>query len=194
MSLVPMTAADAPDVAGLHCRRLTGLLTALGVHAARAFYRGAARTDAAVGFVYADRDGLRGFVLGSSEPRQLWREVLVRNPGETLWGLILGVLRRPSTVLALRQSGGSAADGADRSPELMYLAVDEASTRAGIGAQLVSAFTQAMRDRGIGAYELSVDADNARAIEFYEKRGFRAVGEVQQFGIRRRRYRCELWG
>ena len=120
---------------------------------------------------------------------------MVRNFGETLWGLFSGMLKRPSAILSLCRSftaGGRGRD--DRSPELIYLAVEEASTEAGIGAQLVAAFNQALRDRGITAYELSVDADNSRGIRFYEKLGFRPLDEHWQFGILRRRFRLELEG
>jgi ribosomal protein S18 acetylase RimI-like enzyme len=74
-------------------------------------------------------------------------------------------------------------------PELTYLAVASRRRRGGIGRRLVEAFTVAMTSKGASAYELSVDDDNASAVEFYENLGFRLVGQYRQFDGAHRRYR-----
>ena len=192
MPLARMGREHVTEVALLHCKSLTGLLSVLGLSAARAYYRGSVQSDWGIGFVCLNGGGVHGFVLGSINPSRLRREVWLRNFRETLWSLSIGIIKRPSAMLALCQSFRVCGRGRnDRSPELIYLAVDEASTEAGIGAQLVGAFNQALRDRGINAYELSVDVDNSRGIRFYEKLGFRPLDEYWQFGILRRRYRLE---
>ena len=76
-----------------------------------------------------------------------------------------------------------------RQPELTYLAVSPEQRKSGIGGSLVDAFTQAMRDISVPAYELSVDDDNERAVAFYEGRGFKLLGRYREFGTLHRRYR-----
>jgi ribosomal protein S18 acetylase RimI-like enzyme len=194
VNVAPLDRASVEAVARLHCASLTGLLTRLGEPAARAFYSGCVGTDLAIGFVAVDQSVVRGLVLGSVHPDRLDREVLRRNPLGTLAGLARGIARHPS-LLAWLVGGmrGSDEDTYDRrAAELKYLAVAADQRGGGTGRLLVEAFSKAMREAGVEAYELSVDDDNRAAIDFYEKLGFRRVGSYREFGLVRRRYRIEL--
>lgn len=187
----PLAKRHVNRVAELHGAALTGLLTALGPAAARAFYVGCCRAGAATGFVYMDAGQVQGFVLGSAHPDSLNAVVLRANPFGVLAGLLAGVLRRPTALRWILKSSGGPDEGSyDRtSPELTYLAVARGARGGGVGRQLVDAFTGAMRKAGAPAYELSVDDDNEGAIAFYERNGFVLLGRYREFGIRHRRYR-----
>jgi ribosomal protein S18 acetylase RimI-like enzyme len=182
------------EVARLHRANLTGLLSRLGLPAIRAFYAGAVKTSLGVGFVYIEGNLVRGFVLGSIHPGSLKHAALQKNPFDTLAGMCLGILRRPSTLIFLLKSFRGPDEGAyDRdAPELTYIAVSGEKRGVGIGAELVNAFTNEMRNFGIGAYELSVDDDNGAAISFYEGLGFVLSGRYREFGISHRRYRLDI--
>jgi ribosomal protein S18 acetylase RimI-like enzyme len=190
MLIAPMSAEHVNAVARLHCSSLTGLLSQLGVPVARAFYAGCVKIESAVGLVCLDAGAVRGFVLGSATPDQLKAAVLRKSLAATLAGLCWGIVRRPIALIWLLKSLG---DGSyDRhAAELTYLAVAADCRQVGIGTRLVDAFTAAMRDAGVPAYELSVDDGNLSAIAFYERLHFRLVGRYRQFGILHRRYRLE---
>ncbi len=181
------------DVARLHRASLTGLLSALGLPAVTAFYKGCVGTSSAIGFVYLEADTVRGFVLGSAHPDRLKPDALRRNPVGTLAGLCLGIMRRPSSLVWLLKSfrGPDRRDYDRSAAELTYLAVSGESRGEGIGRQLVDDFTDEMRNSGVEAYELSVDEDNQAAISFYEHLGFALSGSYREFGVMHRRYRLE---
>ncbi|TFH29191.1 MAG: GNAT family N-acetyltransferase [Myxococcales bacterium] len=53
-----------------------------------------------------------------------------------------------------------------RTAEFRYLTVALGHRGVGVGRRLVEAFAFAMREAGVGAYQLSVDEDNQGAIAF----------------------------
>jgi ribosomal protein S18 acetylase RimI-like enzyme len=181
------------DVARLHRASLTGLLSALGLPAVTAFYKGCLGASPAIGFVCLENGAVRGFVLGSAHPDRLKPDALRRNPVGTLAGLCLGIMRRPSSLVWLLKSfrGGDEGDYDRSGAELTYLAVSAESRGGGIGRQLVEAFTDEMRNVGVKSYELSVDEDNQAALAFYERVGFALSGRYREFGVMHRRYRLE---
>ncbi|HXT01138.1 MAG TPA: GNAT family N-acetyltransferase [Elusimicrobiota bacterium] len=192
--IVPLGREHADRVAALHCAALTGLLAELGEPAARAFYAGAVESGAAVGFVSLGDGAVDGFVFGSVHPDRLKGSAARCSPAGLAAGVLLGVLKRPGSLVRLLKSFRGPDEGtfdAD-APELTYLAVSAGRRGGGIGRGLVDAFSQAMRGAGAAAYELSVDDDNQRAAAFYEKRGFERVGSYREFGTARRRYRLKL--
>ncbi len=193
MLIAPLSAPHVDAVARLHCASLTGLLSQLGVPAARAYYGGCVKTDAAIGLVCIDGDTVRGFVLGSIHPDALKQAVVRNNLVATLAGLCAGIVRRPVALKWLLASMRRPDDpGYDpQAPELTYLAVAADCRQAGIGKRLVDAFSAAMRHAGARGYELSVDDDNVPAIAFYERLRFQLIGRYREFGILHRRYRLE---
>lgn len=194
MTIEPLTRRDVDEVAALHGEALRGLLTRLGPRAIRAYYTACAESAFATGLVVRGSGGLDGFVLGSADPAQLRRELILRNPDRFLTGIAMGVLRRPSTLwwLIMGLRGPSSGQFDNTCPELTYLAVAPSRRGRGVGRQLVQAFSSAMRAAGHTRYELSVDADNRDAERFYKQLGFVRVGEYDEFGIRRLRYALTL--
>ena len=188
--IVPLGPEHVNQVARLHCATLTGLLSELGGAAARAFYAGCVRAGSAAAFVYVNEGEVRGFVLGSTRPDTLKQAVVRKNPVGTLAGMLVGILRKPAGLAWLLRSYKGPDEGSydPQTPELTYLAVAPEGRGSGIGGRLVDAFTRAMRDAGVPAYELSVDDENERAIAFYEGRGFRLIGRYREFGTLHRRY------
>ena len=192
--VAPFRRQHVARVAALHCGALPGLLSAMGPVAAAAFYEGYLASPRCVAFV-DEHDGIvRGFVLGSGDPEGMRRDALRANTLGILRGMAASVLRRPRVLRLL--AGGAAGLGAGgfdpRGPELTYIAVREDARGAGVGSALLAAFHSTLRGQGVGRYELSVEADNHRAITFYESRGLRQGGTYRQFGTTYRRYAREL--
>jgi ribosomal protein S18 acetylase RimI-like enzyme len=189
-----LTNVHVDAVANLHVKSLTGLLRDLGPRATRAFYRGAIKSDHTIAFVVFEQGALGGFVFGSTAPQLLKQDILKNSFLETLAGTCLGVLRKPSTLTSLWNSIKRPGEPAynEQAAELTYLAVDDKYRTAGFGQQLVDRFGQALVERRVSAYELSVDAVNESAIGFYHRLGFVRVGEYQEFGIGHLRYRLDL--
>ena len=182
------------EAARLHCAGLTGLLSRLGLPAARAFYSGCVMSGSAHALVALDGGALLGHVLGSVHPDRLSGDVLRANPFGVLAGVGYGAVRHPSVLPWLVKHRRGPHEGSyDRAgAELTYLAVAPDSRGRGIGRDLVDAFTEAMREAGVSAYELSVDDDNRAAISLYERMAFEPVGRYREFGIMHRRYRLSL--
>lgn len=190
----PFTGKYLDAVVDLHYKSLTGLLRDLGPRAIRAFYTGAIDSESAIAFVVTEHGALRGFVFGSDHPELLKRDVLKNNFFQVFLGICLGVVCKPSTLVSLWSTGKDSKDRDydTRVAELTYLAVDEESRTAGLGRRLVERFGQALGERGISAYELSVDADNAAAIDFYQRMKFQPLGEYREFGVNHIRYRMDM--
>ncbi len=191
--LETLNSSHVPAVTRLHLRSLTGLLHDLGPGATGAFYHGAARSSSTIGFVYVQGNTLMGFVLGSTHPQRLRREILAHGYFKTLAGIGSGVMRKPGTLRFLLSSlrrGNK--DYNSQVAELTYLAVDQNQRSFGIGRQLVEHFSEKLIESGVRAYELSVDADNHQAIGFYERLGFVEVCRYRECGIDHKRYRMEL--
>lgn len=192
--IVPLQPDHVAQVARLHCRSLTGLLTRLGYRAAEAFYEGCVESPAATALVFVEAGRVIGFVAGSADPALLKRQVTRANPWKVFFGLLVGVLRRPAALIDLAAGLKAPPVGAydPKTPELTYLAVSSEARGEGVGERLVQAFARALAGGGESAFELSVDSDNLGAIRFYERLGFVALGEYREFSTTHRRYRLPL--
>lgn len=191
----PFDEDRAAAVARLHGRSLGGLMSCLGESVLREFYAGVVTAPGVVALLAEDRAGLPlGFVLGGPDADALRAHAARRRRWPLLLAVLAGLARRPSAGWWLLhrtlrpRAGGAPAGGA----ELVYLAVDEGARGAGVGTALVDAFDAVMRGEGVAGYALSVDAENARAIRFYERHGLRRTGAYRQFGRRHLRYRRQL--
>lgn len=184
MNIVPLRSEHVDGVAALHTATLTGLITELGPPTARVFYGGSAESALALGFVAEENGRVIGFVLGSTSPRALKRDVVSRHPLAAAVAVSAGAITHPRAIGWLMKSAGGPDEGSydSNAPELTYLGVAAEARGHGVGRQLVNAFTEALRARNVESYELSVDEDNASAISFYQRTGFTEVGRYREFG------------
>ena len=139
--------------------------------------------EQSVFLVHVSNGAVDGFVLGGATCELVsCRLSFLRQCG--LW-CVLDVLRRPRIwLLAFRSLAKlvgklvSAKSGAASNEEfrLLSIAVAADAERQGIGTQLVRRFEEAIGG-SCRAYRLGVLKNNSAAIRFYEKLGFRYVGE-----------------
>lgn len=131
--------------------------------------------------------GIDGFVLGG-KPEQVGvcradflRGNLPRCLVETLVHPRLwweAFRRGISNLLASRSHPDQPTEpAAPPSADLLSIAVSPAAIGTGIGAMLIDAFEQAIRDTSCADYGLCVLKTNGRAVRFYEKMGFQIVAD-----------------
>ena len=64
--------------------------------------------------------------------------------------------------------------------------------RVPVACEHVRRFRDALRERGVSRFELSVDADNAHAVRFYERLGAARLGPYREFGESHVRFAFDL--
>jgi ribosomal protein S18 acetylase RimI-like enzyme len=93
--------------------------------------------------------------------------------------------RDPDLFLVAEHNGkiiGSVIGGYDGRRGMMYhLAVDADYRRLGVGENLVKELESRLKSKGCVRYYLLVTKDNRQAIDFYEKRGFIHLDELQAY-------------
>lgn len=185
--LVPIGEADdslLESVARLHASELAGLMADLGPEWTKRFYREAVRDESAIGFAFVEVGEIVGFVFGGAKPDALLKGL--RENAITL-GLQL-LFRRPLVLFQLVASSlvsRATLSGIKDNVELMYVAVSPKSRGKGLGASLVRSFVEAAARRGAKSVTLSVEHDNATAIQLYERLGFRIERDYREGRYRR---------
>lgn len=193
-SVIPFEEEHIAAVVLLHRRCLPESLAArFGPGALLAHYQAALASPLSCGFVLKD-EAVRGFVFGSSSPRELRRQLFKHRPVSLGFAIVAGVLRHPSVVAPLVGSLRGPSEGSfdAEAAELTYLAVAPEARRSRAGQRLVEAFGSELARRDVAAYELSVEATNSNAAAFYEALGFRALDGYTEVGMRFLRLRFDL--
>ena len=122
-----------------------------------------------------------------------WKERAPEDTGPGPVALYVKAWGRPGDAAMIAIDGGFPAGAAwyrlfprdrpgygfvdERTPELAIAVVPNARGK-GVGSALLEALLERARAEGYGAISLSVDRNNAGAIELYERHGFERVGEV----------------
>jgi ribosomal protein S18 acetylase RimI-like enzyme len=101
----------------------------------------------------------------------IWREALATSANRVWLGLEGGVLVGFAATSPSRDPDAAVGTG-----ELGALYVLEASTRRGVGHALLSASVSDLEERGFRPITLWAFDDNARALAFYERHGWRRDG------------------
>jgi len=121
-----------------------------------------------------------------------WKERAPEDAGPGPVALYVKAWGRPGDTAVIAIDGGFPAGAAwyrlfprdrpgygfvdERTPELAIAVVPNARGK-GVGSALLGALLDRARVEGYGAISLSVDRNNAGAIELYERHGFERVGE-----------------
>jgi len=121
-----------------------------------------------------------------------WKERAPEDAGPGPVALYVKAWGRPGDTAVIAIDGGFPAGAAwyrlfprdrpgygfvdERTPELAIAVVPNARGK-GVGSALLGALLDRARAEGYGAISLSVDRNNAGAIELYERHGFERVGE-----------------
>jgi ribosomal protein S18 acetylase RimI-like enzyme len=158
-------------VAELHAARITeGFLPLLGPRFLNRLYRRVHRSPDGFVFVAMEDSEVVGFVAGACDLHRLYRSFLARD------AVVAGVLAAPRLVRSLPRAletlrYPSSSNGLPDA-EILAVAVDANHVGRGIGRQLVDAGLAELAHHGIGSAKVVAGADNAAALELYERAGF----------------------
>ena len=180
-----LTARDADRAAALHAEGQPGtFLTRMGDPFLRALYRLLATAPTCYGSVAEENGRVVGLVVGTTDPKATFSQLLRRSGSRLLFPVALGLLRHPSLIGSAFQTlrYPDHAGALDGEAELFFIGVEAQSRGQGIGRALLSALIQASRARGLSSLGLTVDRANATAQRFYERNGMRPVSSFCLYG------------
>jgi len=172
---------DADALAGLHARAFPSFfLSSLGVPFLRQFYLGFVGDPTAVTVVARDGGTPVGCVVGTIEPKGFFTRLLRRR----LLGFGVASARaavtRPRSIRRLLR-GLLYRGGADHAPTggalLSSICVDPARRDVGLGADLISRWSELAAAMGASTAYLTTDAiDNEAVNRFYQRAGWTLAG------------------
>jgi GNAT superfamily N-acetyltransferase len=179
------TAADCQALARLHALGLpTSLLSALGHDGLVRYYTFALASKHEHVFV-ADVDGVVGGCVLSDEPHTLFERFARHAPLKFTRELAVQLVRNPNVRrrVAHRFAHPPSPAAGPYAPEVTQIFTEEAARGRGIGAQLLRACEDNLRERGVHAYFVHTHRDdNAAGIAFYRREGFVTISEGTSFG------------
>jgi ribosomal protein S18 acetylase RimI-like enzyme len=179
-----METRDMGAVTGLHSEALKiGFLSTLGEDFLSIIYQGITASDLGVIFVYEDDEKVAGFIAGSTDTQNMFREIKRRKFPRLAGNLAGKVIRKPSIIKNLRRSLQYPEMAGDSVPaELLSIAVVENSRGKGIGSALVEALVKYFNEREVNTFKVSVDQRLDGADEFYERLGFELKDTIELYG------------
>lgn len=193
--LLPMERRHVRGAADVHRREFPQFfLTTLGTRLLRQLYLSIVTDDSAFGFVTEDvaTGAVTGVVTGTVEPEGYYKRMMTRRVWPFAWAALPTLLVRPWVVPGLFQRlrfrGNPPPDG--RRAYLTVIAVDSTVQEAGLGRQLLTAWTEESRSRGVEGMYLATDADGNDGVNaFYIRCGWVLESTFVSFkGRRMNRY------
>lgn len=177
MIIRPGRRDELPGIVGIHLEAFPKFfLSFLGPRFLNLMYGGILADPGGVLHVAEEDHRLLGFVAGVERQAGFYRRLIKRHKWAFAAAALGALRRRPSIAprlwRALRRPGEARQAAAEAC--LMSIAVSPQEAGRGLGRQLVLAFDQTLRERGLAAYCLTTDAkDNDRTNRFYAGLGFR---------------------
>ena len=180
------TVEDAAVAARLHARQIaTGFLSYLGPRFLERLYRRVVLWDGGLLLVAVDQGGdqgrdaaagsgeVVGFIASADPTSGLYRQFLAHDSVGAALGTIGPLMRSWRKVLETLRHGTSSGPGVGRGPEILAVAVDNASQGKGLGRQLVLGFIDAVIAGGRTEAYVVTSQDNEPALALYRRCGFR---------------------
>jgi GNAT superfamily N-acetyltransferase len=175
---------DHGNIARLHdaCLRRS-LLSALGPQVVTRYYKFAAVSPSEVVRVARVDGRIAGACVLSLAPGSLLRRFAMRSPWLMATRLAVHVVIDRDLRKRLRARVHERDSNPVQLPEVVQIFTDPAHRGRGIGAKLLSACEESLREAGERAYCIHTHRDdNAAGIRFYQREGFATVGETSSFG------------
>jgi len=176
-----LSGKDCSRLAALHCECLQdSLVSELGLSYAKAFYRYVSRSPEEKVFVLREDGEVASGCVLSLRPKTLRQRLLLHTPlllYAAPWFLRQFSKRNPKPV-AEPKSEPVGDPVPDRKPEVILIFTAQASRNRGTGAALLAQCEQFLLARGDPEYFVrTVDQESNRALKFYSRNGFVAVGQ-----------------
>ncbi len=134
----------------------------------------------------APPEALRALDVPQRQAR--WVEMLARGERSVL------VAEQDGRIVGIGTAGAATAPELGGHAEILYLYVDPAHARGGIGRRLMQRLAQALQAQGYRSVALGVVEGNLPAIDFYRKLGGRLAGSYMDAGpLWRSRNQIIVW-
>jgi len=189
--ITPLSKEYIKNIAYLHCKYLSGLLSELGPNVTRIFYENALLWDGNFGYVCKQDGKLIGFVFATTDNQEIFKRVIKVKPLRILIQILISIFKKPILIKKMINFFTKEINNTNF-PELSYIAIEKDFRKRGIGSMFIKKINDEYRGRNIFYYELSVDKSNLEARKFYEKKGFKLKYEYKQHGIIRCKYYINL--
>jgi ribosomal protein S18 acetylase RimI-like enzyme len=187
----PMTSSDLPAVARVHQAAFKGFfLDQMGPPFLRRYYATVMDYPNSLSLVAVDaEDEVVAFAAGFIDPAAFYAHFRERRLS-FIPAVALALLRQPSLLGRILDNSRRVKSIATPGPDVGELAsIGVEGKGGGVGSLLLGAFCDQMFARGASRVILTTDdADNASTQAFYERRGFRHVGEETRGSRVLRRY------
>jgi len=171
-----MRLAHVHQVVQVHLQSFPGFfLTYLGERFLRELYTAILQDPSGIAFVYQE-GGLLGFVAGTDQPAGFYKRLLSRRLVPFGLASLGPALRQPHIIprLLRAQNTPTEADPGEGCGTLMSIAVTPSAQGRGVGGQLLQAFLEEAKGRGLAEVNLTTDRlDNEEVNQFYQRHGFR---------------------
>ncbi len=190
----PLTPQHAADAARLHIEGQPGtFLTRLGPDVLTVVYQALPNTDGGFGFVAVVEERIVGFVSATTSVGKLFAQTSLGKAGVLLPALTKQMLKQPSLLplsvktvfypfLARHGDADGDSVGYSLTAELLSIMVADAYRSHGIGTRLVDALVEECSHRSIGVLDVTVDAANPGACQFYEQHEFAEQKRFTMYG------------
>jgi ribosomal protein S18 acetylase RimI-like enzyme len=201
MNISAATERDIEEIVAVHRDAFPDFfLTSLGERFLRRFYSAVGSDASALSFVGYVDGRIAGFVVGTLQPSQFFRKLLLRQGMRFCIDALGALLRRPWFVGRRLLRGltyrGEAPELRGNSALVSSVAVLPSASGRGLATALLNAFCEAAARRGATSVYLLTDRDdNPAANRFYLKAGFILDTELTRSGKRpMNRYIRDLHG
>ena len=121
-----------------------------------------------------------GFVSGAEDTGRLFSEFKKNYFLRVLFPVIIAIIKKPTLIKGIFETLSYEKEVPNLpNAELISVAVDEEHLGKGVSSDLMKAFFDEMKKRGIEKVKVTVGADNVRANEYYKRWGFVKVAVFQ---------------
>lgn len=176
--IVNLQKKDIPDVVNIHKKNLPSLINFYSDSFITKFYEHHLdKSDQTILVGFRQNSELCGFVFGTLDIEDMFGSFISNNKLYFIKQTLLALMKHPKYLLYIIQSFFSKAfQQGDSKIQLVYIAVDKKYKGSGIGKNLLEGFENELI-KYKKYYELEVEQNNP-AFEFYKKKGFKTVREI----------------
>lgn len=179
---ISLNPSHSSQIAIIHGEALSGdFLPSLGVGFLTAFYEGIIGKPEVCVFGIIERDGVRGFVLGTKDSSKFFSLALRSNFLKLSFLLLFQLIRRPVLIKNVVETFLYPKKDVGPKAELVVIAVRKNYQGKGLGHDLVDMLEESFKKDGIRRYKLTVHADK-KAVGFYEHLGYSRLSSFRLYG------------
>lgn len=181
----PMQYRDADRVAQLHHAAMgTSLWAQLGPEFLGALYRCLVDSPSFLAFVYVEDGEVKGFIAGSIDTSEMYRDVLRRRWLFLVPSLAKGLLRRPALLRRLAETAryGDASGAADVPGESLFCSFVPDLRGKRVSGHINKVLFDELRARGHDRVKITTEVDNEGANRQLQSWGFESRGTFRFYG------------